>query len=78
MFARNVTLHVKADKAPEPLGRSIWVGKQVSPNGDTVREHVLRFVDGKHLVWSVTQSAPWVRVTSTRGNGSPTVTAIDG
>jgi hypothetical protein len=49
--------------APDLAG--VWAAEVVSPDGKTRRDMVMRFVDGKHLVWSVTQSAPGVRVTTT-------------
>lgn len=49
--------------APDLAG--VWVAEVVSPDGKTRREMTMRFVDGKHLVWSITQSAPGARVTTT-------------
>ena len=48
----------RPDGASPPVSdhlKGTWTGEAISPAGDSRREHVLRFVDGNHLVWEFAQ-----------------------
>src|SRR5207248_8787869 len=49
---------LKPDPKAGPVAdklKGVWVAEQVSPNGDSRRDHVMRFVDGTHVIWSIAQ-----------------------
>jgi RNA polymerase sigma factor (sigma-70 family) len=50
----------KAPAVAEKL-KGTWVGSITSPDGTTTRQVKLRFVDGSHLVETITQTSPGVR-----------------
>jgi RNA polymerase sigma factor (sigma-70 family) len=43
----------------------LWAARQDVPNGDVVRFHEVRFVDGEHVVWTFAQHSAGVRFTMT-------------
>lgn len=65
--ARLLTPDPKAPPADKKFD-GLWAARQDVPNGDVVRFHEMRFVDGQHLVWSVVNQSPGVRQTITTRN----------
>ncbi len=65
--ARALRTDPKAKPAAAELA-GVWVAEQPSPNGDTTRDHDLRFLDADTAVWSFTQASPGIRASvTTRG-----------
>lgn len=54
----------KAKAAPAEFA-GVWLAEQPAPNGDVTRHHEMRFLDADTAVWTFTQVAPGIRVTST-------------
>ncbi len=52
-------------KAAAPAFAGVWLATQPTPNGDVTRYHEMRVLDADTAVWTFTQVAPGVRVSST-------------